>query len=130
VRWVTLQRTLASLLSTRLEDTTHSNFLALAVCASLQLSHQMGMLTLLLRLCAATSRSGNVDSVLCHNREARETCLSSLLGILLRLLCDAPTAGGCPGWRGQADRAVCRIPEGGRGSRAWCVNWRGESRRL
>lgn len=74
---------------------TYANLLALAVSASLQLPHQMSMLSLLLRLGPASSRAGNIDTIFGHDREPRKSCLSSLLraDILLRFLGDTSAGG-------------------------------------
>jgi hypothetical protein len=63
--------------------TTYSDLLLFARFASLHDSHQMSMLTLFLRLRAPTSRVRNINAVLGHNRESRQSSFGSLWGILL-----------------------------------------------
>lgn len=103
-----------------------SDLLALAVGASLQLPHQMRMLSLLLRLGASSSRRGDIDTILGHNRETRKTSLSRLLDFLLRFLRDAPTGRGGSSRRRRAERAGV----GRRGARGRRVHGRREARGL
>lgn len=80
------------------------------------------MFALLLGLRSPTCRVRNVNAVLGHDRETRQSGLGRLGSILLRLLRD--THPSIAGWRSHADGAVCRITEGGRGSRRWGVDGR------
>jgi hypothetical protein len=64
------------------------------------------MLTLLLGLGAPASGGGDIDSVLSHDREPRQSGLGGLLGIFLRLLRDTPAGMGWSGRRGHAEGAV------------------------
>ena len=61
---------------------TYSDLLPLAVSTSLHDSHQMSMLALLLRLGSSTSGARNIDTVLGHDGETRQSDLCILLGLL------------------------------------------------
>lgn len=119
-------------------DIAYSDLLPFARIACLHDSHQMSMLSLLLRLRSPTSGCSNIDTVLGHYRKSRQAGLLDLglLGVLLRrsFLRNSRRAK-CSGWRGHAgcrhaERSVSRVSEGGRRAWGWGEDWRGEARRL
>ena len=103
---------------------TYSDLLLLTSVASLHDSHQMGMFTLLLGLRSSTCRVRDIDAVLGHDRESRQSSFSSLWGILLRLLRDACSGTLSRSRWGHAHRAIRGIAECSRGARRGGVDWR------
>lgn len=103
---------------------TYSDLLLLAGVASLHDSHQMSVFTLLLGLRSSTGRVGDIDTVLGHDRETRQSSFGSLGGILLRLLRDASS--GTLSWsrRSHAHGAIRGVAEGSRGAWRGGVDWR------
>lgn len=75
-------------------ESTYANLLAFAVCACLHDSHQMCMLALLLRLGSPTCRAGNVDTILGHYGETRQSDLGLLLGLFSWFLGNSSGIGG------------------------------------
>jgi hypothetical protein len=61
---------------------TYSDLLPLAVSTGFHDSHQMGMLALLLRLGSSPSGARNIDTVLGHDGETRQSDLCILLWLL------------------------------------------------
>jgi hypothetical protein len=105
------------------EKSTYSDLLLLASTASLHDSHQMSMFSLFLGFRAATSRVRYVNTILGHDREARQSSFGRLRGILLRLLCNSSSSSLRWVWRCHAHGSVGRIAEGSRGARGRGVDW-------
>lgn len=98
-----------------------ADLLSLAVWASLHDSHQMGMLALLLRLGPSAGGSGNVDTILSHDGETRQSDLSILLGLFPWLLGNSSTV---VSWRSHGGGAVSRIPKVGTRAGRSGEDWR------